>query len=213
MLITLLSSMGLGLSGAVMPGPLLTYTIRNALSRGWIAGLIIIAGHGLLEIALISVIFLGFDIVLQSAAAQIIINLAGGCLLIYMGIGMVVGSVKNRISITADTENAKSGNMMLTSAALSAANPYFLIWWATIGLGFMLETAVDFGAVGVMVFYLGHFIADLSWYIMIAAIVGKTRRFIKEKPYRLLVAGLGCLLIFFGARFMIGAVAGIIRVL
>lgn len=213
MLITFISSVGLGLSGAVMPGPLLTYTIRNALTRGWPVGLIIIAGHGLLEIALISVIFLGFDIVLQSAAAQIVINLLGGCFLIYMGVDMLAGSIKNSISISADTGNVKSGNMMLTSAALSASNPYFIIWWATIGLGYMLDAAKTFGVPGVMIFYFGHFVADLSWYIFISAIVGKTRRFMKEKPYRLLVAGLGSLLILFGARFLIGAVTGIIKML
>ncbi|NLL39535.1 MAG: LysE family transporter [Clostridiales bacterium] len=213
MFITFISSVGLGLSGAVMPGPLLTYTIRNALTRGWPVGLIIIAGHGLLEIALISVIFLGFDIVLQSSVAQIVIHLAGGCFLIYMGVDMLISSIKNSISISADTGNVKSGNMMLTSAALSASNPYFIIWWATIGLGYMLDAARSFGVPGVMVFYFGHFIADVSWYILIAAIVGKTRRFIKEKPYRLLVACLGSLLILFGARFLIGAVTGIIRML
>lgn len=213
MFITFISSIGLGLSGAVMPGPLLTYTIRNALTRGWSVGLIVIAGHGLLEIALISVIFLGFDIVLQSAVAQIIINLAGGCFLVYMGIDMLIGSIKNNITISADTGTVKSGNMMLASAALSVSNPYFIIWWATIGLGYMLDAAKTFGVGGVMIFYFGHFIADVSWYILISAIVGKTRRFLKEKPYRLLVAGLGGMLIFFGARFLIGALTGIIKML
>ena len=45
------SAFVLGLSGAMMPGPLLTYTIRKALAKGWKAGFIITAVHALLEIA------------------------------------------------------------------------------------------------------------------------------------------------------------------
>ena len=58
-------------SGAVMPGPLLTYTIQQSLVHGTKSGFIIIIGHALLELLVITLIFLGFDILLQSSIAQI----------------------------------------------------------------------------------------------------------------------------------------------
>ena len=77
----LLSSMAVAFSGAVMPGPLLTYTIQQSLTKGGKSGFLIILGHALLELLLIVLIFFGFDMILQSNAAQIAIGLVGGALL------------------------------------------------------------------------------------------------------------------------------------
>lgn len=213
MLLIFVSSFVLALSGAMMPGPLLTYTIKSALKKGWSAGLIIIAGHGLLEIALIIVIFLGFDILLQSELAQIIIGMVGGILLACMGIDMLRSSIKNKVSVNTDSGETRSGSMILTSIALSASNPYFLMWWVIIGLGFMLDANKAYGVPGVAAFYLGHFTADAAWYVLISTIVGKTRRFIKDKPYRVIIAVLGLMLVFFGMKFIYGATTGIIKII
>jgi threonine/homoserine/homoserine lactone efflux protein len=199
------SAFVLGLSGAMMPGPLLTYTIRKSLSSGWKAGFVIAAGHGLLEITLIILIFLGFDIVLQSKAAQVGIGIVGGMLLSYMGIDMLISALKNKVSIDTDAGSTRPGSMVVSSVLITAANPYFLIWWAIIGLGFMLQASRSYALLGVIVFYLGHFSADLTWYAFVSILVGKTKRFIKDKPYRIIIASLGILLIVFGVQFIWGA--------
>ena len=52
----------LSLSGALMPGPLLTYTIVRTLrtaERGWLTGARVIAGHAALESVLICGLVLG----------------------------------------------------------------------------------------------------------------------------------------------------------
>jgi threonine/homoserine/homoserine lactone efflux protein len=95
MLLLFLSALTVGFSGAIMPGSLLTYTIRKSLSEGPRAGFIITAGHALLELVLIALIFLGFDTILQSDLAQLLISIIGGALLIYMGIDKILGSVRN----------------------------------------------------------------------------------------------------------------------
>ncbi|HHT46215.1 MAG TPA: LysE family transporter [Firmicutes bacterium] len=84
---------------------------------------------------------------------------------------------------------------------ISAANPYFLLWWAIIGLGFLLQAYKSFGTSGIIVFYIGHILADFIWYGFISTVVGKTRRFIKENPCRLIIALLGSIVIFFGGSF------------
>jgi threonine/homoserine/homoserine lactone efflux protein len=206
MIYTFFSSVAVGFSGAVMPGSLLTYTIRKSLSRGPKAGFIIIAGHALLELALIVLIFLGFDTVLQSDIAQLLISFIGGALLIYMGIDMIRGSIKNSVSVHLDEKTPKTGNMFLSGIVISAMNPYFLLWWAVIGLGFIMQAYNSFGLVGIAVYYLGHISADFIWYGFISTVVGTTRKFIKEKPYRIIIAFLGCLLIFFGGKFVFSAI-------
>lgn len=206
MLLLFVSAFIVGLSGAMMPGTLLTYTIRKSLSAGPRAGFIITAGHAVLELVLVIVIFLGFDTVLQAESIQIGIGIIGGILLAWMGLDMIVKSIKKKISVQTDQEQARSGSMFLSGMMISAANPYFLLWWAVVGLGFLLQSYEAFGIVGVVIYYFGHITADIGWYGLVSAIVGTTRRFISEKPYRIILSVLGALLIFFGGKFVFEAV-------
>lgn len=206
MLVLFISAFVVGLSGAMMPGSLLTYTIRKALSEGPRAGFIIVAGHALLELALVIVIFLGFDMVLQSKAAQVGIGLVGGALLAYMGVDMIRSSAKNKLAVQMDSDKTGSGSMVVYGVVLSATNPYFLLWWAIVGLGFIMQSYQSMGWMGAGIYYLGHIAADFGWYGLISTVVGKTRKFIKEKPYRVIIIILGGMLIFFGIKFIIGAV-------
>jgi threonine/homoserine/homoserine lactone efflux protein len=195
----------------MMPGSLLTYTIRKSLSDGPRAGFAIISGHALLELALVIVIFMGFDMVLQSKQAQIGIGLVGGALLAYMGADMIRSSVKNRLTIRMESEKSGTGSMAVYGAVLSATNPYFLLWWAVIGLGFIMQAYRSFGYAGAALFYLGHIAADFGWYGLVSVVVGKTRRFIREKPYRIIIALLGGMLIFFGIKFILDAFSGLVE--
>ncbi len=206
MLVLFISAFVVGLSGAMMPGSLLTYTIRKALSEGPRAGFIIVAGHALLELALVIVIFLGFDMVLQSKEAQVGIGLVGGALLAYMGFDMIRSSAKNRLAVQMDSDRTGSGSMIVYGVVLSATNPYFLLWWAIVGLGFIMQSYQSLGYMGAGIYYLGHIAADFGWYGLISIVVGKTRKFIKEKPYRVIIIVLGAMLIFFGIKFIFGAV-------
>ena len=209
MAVLFLSALTVGFSGAMMPGSLLTYTIQQSLRSGARAGILITLGHALLEIGIILLIFLGLGTILKTDAAQIAIGLAGGVLLIVMGVQMFLGSVRNTVKIQTDSGIPGAGSLRLTlsGAAISAANPYFLLWWAVIGLGFIMQAYSSVGSAGVLVYYLGHISADFIWYVSISTVIGKTRKFIKEKPYRLVIAVLGGLLVYFGVTFIIGAVS------
>jgi threonine/homoserine/homoserine lactone efflux protein len=201
------SALAVGFSGAMMPGPLLTYTIKQSLSRGPRAGFIITLGHALLEIALIILIFLGLNLVLQSDAAQITVGIIGGLVLVCMGADMIVQSAKNNVSVSVDGKKGGSRGMLLSSVLICATNPGFLLWWAVIGLGFVLQSYNTLGFLGVVVYFIGHICADFIWYGCLSFIVGKTRRFIKQTPYRVIIAVLGALLVFFGGNFVWGAAA------
>lgn len=211
MLKILFEALGVGFSGAMMPGSLLTYTIRKSMSHGPKAGFIISTGHALLELILVLFIFMGFDTVLKSDAAQIAIGIAGGLMLAYMGLDMIIGSIRNKVSISLEEGSTRKGGMLVSGMVISAANPYFIFWWAVVGLGFIMESYNAFGFAGVIVYYLGHIMADYTWYGFVSVLVGTTRKFINNKLYRILIAILGALLVFFGGRFVYDAVTHAIR--
>lgn len=198
--------MAVGFSGALMPGPLLTYTIKQSLSSGPRAGFIITLGHALLEIVLIILVFLGLNLVLKSDAAQVTIGIIGGLVLVYMGADMIVQSIKNNVSVNTDGQTGKERGMMLSSIVICATNPGFLLWWAVIGLGFIMQSYNTLGFLGVVIYFIGHICADFIWYGFLSFVVGKTRRFIKQTPYRVIIAVLGALLVFFGGNFVWGAI-------
>ncbi len=200
-----ISSLTVAFSGAMMPGPLLTYTIRQSLNNNPSAGFIIISGHALLEFLLIILIFSGFDLILQSTLVQILIGLIGGLLLVYMGADMIVSAYKNKVEISTDPTQSQTKNMLFSGFLISAANPYFILWWAVIGLGFLIQAYKLFGLAGVAAFFFGHILADYIWYGAVSMITGKTGRFIKGTYYRLLIAFLGAVLVFFGGSFFYNA--------
>lgn len=202
MFLIFLSALAVGFSGAMMPGSLLTYTIRKSMSHGPRAGFIIAAGHAILELFLISLIFLGFDTVLKSSTAQIGIGIAGGLMLVYMGIDMILNSIRNKVSISLDEGNTGKYGMLVSGFIISAANPYFILWWAIVGLGFIMQSYNALAFSGVIIYYLGHIMADFIWYGFISTIVGTTRKFFNHKIYRILIAVLGLLLVFFGGKFV-----------
>ena len=88
---------------------------------------------------------------------------------------------------------------------MSAANPYFLIWWLTIGLGYILFSA-KYGMVGVVLFYLGHILADFAWYSLVSAAVAQGRHFLSDRVYCGFLAGFGLFLFGFGGYFGIQGV-------
>ena len=76
-----------------------------------------------------------------------------------MAIGMFRSLSSLSLSLDADAE--QGGHLILRGALMSVANPYWTIWWATIGLGYILH-CMRFGAWGIFFFFVGHILADLA---------------------------------------------------
>lgn len=201
-----LQSLLIGYSGALMPGSLLTYTLDRSIKSGAKAGLLISIGHALLELVLVVLLFLGIGRYLGTPLAQMIIGILGGIVLFFFGATMLMDIYKNKININfKDSTEVKNSSIILSSALISASNPYFSVWWAAVGLGLLMNAYNLFGIIGVVLFYVGHITADFSWYLFIAALIGKTRHFINIKVYRIIIGVLGICLIGFGVGFLIAS--------
>ena len=208
----LLKSLLIGYSGAVMPGSLLTYVINQSLKKGAKVGYLAIIGHAILETVLLVLIFLGLNEILLSNVMGIIISFIGGSLLLYFGISGAVDFFKNRINVDLDvTKTAHSDSRIIyQSILLSGSNPYFIIWWAGIGITLLYEAYHAFGFVGVIFFAIGHFLADLSWYMFVSTLISKTNGFIPKKIYRIITFVLSLALVGFGIKYLFNGIQFII---
>ncbi|HEX7469086.1 MAG TPA: LysE family transporter, partial [Methanobacterium sp.] len=74
-----------GLSGALVPGPMLTVTISDSVQKGFKAGPLVVLGHFLVEIALIILILAGLGWLIGSTTAAFVIGTVGGLVLVFMG--------------------------------------------------------------------------------------------------------------------------------
>lgn len=189
-----------------MPGPLLTYNINQSMRLGIRSGFLLIAGHAILELATIALLFLGVGTFLSTNTAQIVIGLAGGLLLILFGAIMVIDVIKGKAKLDLqENGKGKSGNLVVNGIIISAMNPYFIIWWTVIGLGLMLAAYKAYGILGIAVFFAGHILADFTWYLFISILVSKARKLLNDKAYKIIVGILALVLIGFGISFIMNA--------
>lgn len=201
-----LQSLLIAYSGAVMPGSLLAYTIDKTLKTGAKTGLLVSIGHSLLEMIVVVFLLLGAARYIGSHIARTIIGALGGAILLYLGTGMIRESfrIKSVADIAKNSTN-RYGNLILGGLVISASNPYFIIWWAAIGLGLVTTAYSSYGIPGVVAFYFGHILADISWYVFVSLLLSKSKKFISTNVYRIIIIILGLFLAVFGVRFIVFA--------
>ncbi|MFO7795515.1 MAG: LysE family transporter [Promethearchaeati archaeon] len=194
------------LTGALSPGPVLTFTIYRSLKgeRGYLAGLFITLGHASLEFGLIIALLLGASLFLQNVIVYTTIGIVGGILLIVFGL-MVIKDIYNK-PIDIDLAEIKeedikgfTGNSFLGGIIVSLSNPFWTLWWAGIGLGLMISLNISFqDPLGLLMFYLGHEMGDLIWFWPISIIVYIGGKSLNPKIYRWVLIICGAFMIFFG---------------
>jgi threonine/homoserine/homoserine lactone efflux protein len=193
---TLALGFGIGLTGAIVPGPTLVATIDSSLRGGWMAGPRVILGHILVEAGLLVAVLAGFAPFLSRYTTGIF--LVGGCALIAFGCLTLAGSRKAEML---RTNGAKYPEPVLAGILTTVSNPYFWIWWVTLG-GALLLAIIPGGIVPVAGFVAGHWAADLGWYTLVSAGIHKGRFLVGLRAYRGILAVCGAFLILFGLFFL-----------
>ena len=203
-----------GLSGAMMPGPVLTMTIGETVAclkgggsagadpqlvRGALVGPLVVLGHGILEIVLVVAVVLGFGTLLARTQVVGSIGILGGVVLVWMAWGMF-RSVRG-LSLYATAPHGHGGRHPVLAGILTTlSNPYWAVWWATIGLGY-IAMSLKLGAVGLVAFYGGHILSDLVWYGAISLSLVFGHRLLTDRVYRGLVTACAGFLVVFGLYF------------
>lgn len=194
-----ISSFVIALSGAMMPGPLFTVTVSETPRRGWIAGPILVAGHGILELSLLLLIISGLGSFLQMKETFISISFIGGAFLFFMAISMFRSLPK--LSLNYENNKHIKSSLFLSGILLSLANPYWSFWWATIGMGYLVQS-MEIGVIGVVAFFTGHILGDLAWYSAVSFGVYKSKKLLNDGIYRKIVFVCALILIAFSFYFL-----------
>jgi threonine/homoserine/homoserine lactone efflux protein len=153
--------------------------------------------------------------------ATSVIALAGGAMLFWMAVGMVRevrtlrldGYGREAASGTGGGDGRRAGffRPVFSGIVASISNPYWTIWWATIGLGYLLISR-KLGAAGVALFFAGHILADAVWYLFVGFAVSAGRRRFTDRAYRWIVGSCALFLFFFAFSFGYYGVSGLFRI-
>jgi threonine/homoserine/homoserine lactone efflux protein len=201
------TSLVVAFSGAMMPGPLLTITISESTRRGTVAGPLLIAGHAVLELLLLIGLLFGLGPLLKNETFFIAIAFIGGLIMLWMAWGMF--KTLPALTVSQELVASKKNNLLLTGAMMSLANPYWIIWWATIGIGYIVLSQ-KLGFWGIALFYLGHITGDMIWYLAISIAVGKGKKLFTDRVYRGLIAICGTFLVGFAFYLVVSGITRLI---
>ncbi len=189
------------------PGPVTAATIGMG-ARSRYAGMLIAVGHGIVEVPLMLLIVLGLGKILKLPTAQIIIGLAGGAFLLIMAIQM---HKSLRAAEEQQTKTTKS-TPVLTGIILSAGNPYFLLWWATVGLT-LATTATGIGIWAFVVFAIVHWLCDLIWLSALSWASFKGSVLLGSQGMRIVLMVCSAALLAFGLFFVYNAGSILIKLI
>lgn len=204
----------MALTGAMAPGPLLTYTIvrtADSKGRGYLMGWWIILGHAILEFGIILLLLFGFSFFLQNLVVMRAIGVVGGVILFLFGVSICRSVYQGTLPVPASSSREPAAekqepekrrrlqNPVLGGFVISMANPYWWVWWATAGLAVMLQFNVSLDQGGKLAaFFIGHEAGDLAWYLLVSVLTYFGIRHLNRKVYYTILAACGLFMILFG---------------
>ena len=198
---------GISLSGVMAPGPVTAAAIAMG-ARNRFAGALMAVGHGIIEFPLMILIILGMDKVLRSTTTKIVIGFAGGIFLVIMAIQMlrtVKSSEQQEVQVT------KRGPLV-AGIVLSGSNPFFLIWWASVGLNLAI-TATGIGIWAFALFAIVHWSCDLIWLSLLSWASFKGSELLGSRNQRIVLLICSLALFGFGLFFIYNAATTAIKLL
>jgi threonine/homoserine/homoserine lactone efflux protein len=196
MLPILLSVVVISLSGVMMPGPMFAVTLAKSFKSPF-AGAQISLGHAVIEVPVILLIYFGFAQIFEDKLVQIILSLAGGAMIVWLGVAMF----RARASVVREGKDL-SYSAFTAGIITSGLNPFFLLWWATVG-SLLVVRFLEFGLGGLAIFTVSHWLVDLLWLSLVSVLVYKTHRFWGQRFQEGVFIATSLLLVGFGVWFMV----------
>lgn len=190
---------GVSASGVMAPGPLFTANVSYGLRYGVRSGLKMAVGHAIVELPLVILLGIGVFSLETFPEFRTTISIVGAITLFafaFIQIRSVLGK-KNDVDV-----KTKHGPVVV-GIALSALNPFFIVWWLTIGFKLISDAVLIWAFAGILVTFALHIWMDFAWLGAIALLASKSSKIISNRNYKIIMIGLSVMLIYFGITFLV----------
>lgn len=189
-------------SGAMSPGPLSTYAVAAGAVYGPLAGLLMAIGHTIAELPYVYVLVKSVERVKPYVERwKAPLNIIVSAFLLWFAYLLLVDALRGIGSSGGPSSLAFSP--LVAGIVLTAFNPYFLAWWATVGYP-LIKDAASLGSRGLGIMYASHVWMDYVWLLALAA-GGGASRLLGEVVYRGLLAVLALILVYFASEMIADA--------
>ncbi len=193
-----------------MPGPMLAVGIAETPKNGWQTGPAISVGHAVSEIIVVAILSIGITALTDNSTVTRTIGIVGGLALVYMSVTMGIDAIRDKIEYDG-VEMQQSSLFKLGAKGFTASlsNPYWFVWWATIGLALIVQSK-SLGVAGPVVFYFGHVLSDFVWYTAVSILIWNGRKLIMGTGLKILLLTCAAFLLYLGISFIYDGITGAI---
>jgi threonine/homoserine/homoserine lactone efflux protein len=199
----------IGLSGALMPGPMFTVCVAESYKKGFWAGPLMVVGHAIPEIALAVLFSIGLNKFLDDKTVVGVIGIVGGLFLGWLAVKIFV-EVRRGVTVDLTSKKDVGWGPLVAGIWTSVSNPGWIVWWATIGARYIL-LSLDHGIIGVVFFLVGHEMADLVWYGTVSFLVSRGRGRISDRIYHGVLYACSFLVLVFAVLFLVNGIRSVIK--
>lgn len=189
-------------SGVMSPGPLFAANITYGLKQGTKAGIKIAIGHSLVELPLVILLGIGILSLEIFPEFKTIISILGAITLFVFAFIQIKSTLKKNEK----SETKLKQGPIITGVLLSALNPFFIIWWLTIGLKLISDAMAIWAFVGILIVFVLHVWMDFVWLGSTAFLISKSKKIISNTNYKIIMLALSAVLIYFGITFLTDAI-------
>lgn len=184
-------------SGALPPGPLFFATISHGSRSGAKSGLVFSVAHTLIEFTLVMLLACGLLTVANEPTVKLVVRVAGGIALLVFGAMQIRESLVSKFG-EPTSERAASRNLLLIGLTLTGLNPFFIVWWLTVGAQLIIISLEFASLAGVVLMYVCHVWMDYAWLTAVAYFARVGTNVAGAKWYRIAMILFGPALVCFG---------------
>ena len=186
-------------SGVMTPGPLFAANISYGLREGTKSGIKMAIGHTIVEFPLVILLGLGVFSLETFPEFRTIISIVGAITLFVFALVQIKTVLQNNKDITSTPKHGP----LVTGIVISALNPFFIIWWLTIGYKLISDAMLIWAFSGIMIVFFLHIWMDFAWLGGISFLASKSSKILSSRNYKFIMIGLSLLLVYFGITFLV----------
>lgn len=196
-------------SGVFSPGPLLFANLALSKYGGSWSGIKIAIGHTIIElpvIVLLSLPFVVFSPINMIFSMMKIISFIAGAFLIVFGILYVVTTIRTRDIPHSAVNSSRIENPYLAGIMFTSLNPFFIVWWITVGVKLISDSISLIGLLaGIAFLFFVHIWMDYAWLGLSSYLASRGFNIIQSEYHRYIIILLTVPLFYYGISFVLGS--------
>ena len=185
-------------SGVMAPGPLFAANISYGLREGTRAGIKMAIGHTIVEFPLVVLLGIGVFSLESFPEFRDIISIFGAIAL-FVFAAMQIRTIFRKKELELNTNHGP----LIAGITLSALNPFFIIWWLSIGFKLISDAMLMWAFAGILVVFVLHIWMDFAWLGTVSFLASKSSKILSNRNYKILMISLSLFLVYFGITFLL----------